>query len=431
MPGITVRLGKRSQRDGDVVWLEGTDLVIGRSRDCDLTLLDDSISRHHCKIQLQGDRWIARDMGSQNGLYVNKREIRAEEIRPGDDLLLGPTGPHLEILALNPAPGLVDPHEAPTRAIQMPQKPASPKHQPPPKQRPPRQGTPKQHRPEQRTPKARRPAPPRSPPPRERQQQPRPQQQPQQRPEPKPPGRAAPPPPPRERPAAPPPPPEPNQIWPPPAATPAATPSRGMRVVRWMLLLVLVLGVSALAYVQRAQLPGYWRAARTRIAQWTATSTDSPEEREQRVESGDDDTERLPPPPVDSEPVGQTRADEAGPGGRLAFLQLVTTVYSRAGKSKGDRLDVVVTTARIPVRVSADRTLESALTDARAALAGTAKLDEAEVRAWLAQPAGEQLVISSELSPADARAAEADTASNTPIDVEPRREVREGSGPPW
>jgi hypothetical protein len=66
--------------------------VIGRSRDCDLTVEDPNVSRHHAEVRPSGGSWIVRDLGSTNGVKVNGQKVdpgRAQSLKPGDVIELG------------------------------------------------------------------------------------------------------------------------------------------------------------------------------------------------------------------------------------------------------------------------------------------------------------------------------------------------------
>lgn len=65
--------------------------VIGRAGDCDLRLDSEFVSRHHCELLLdhRGQVVRIRDLGSQNGTFVNEKAIRdEEEIKDGDRLVV-------------------------------------------------------------------------------------------------------------------------------------------------------------------------------------------------------------------------------------------------------------------------------------------------------------------------------------------------------
>jgi hypothetical protein len=65
-------------------------VVIGRSRDCDCVLAEPSVSRRHAALRRQGDRWLLRDLGSRNGTRVNGvRVVEETEVGPGDRVSFG------------------------------------------------------------------------------------------------------------------------------------------------------------------------------------------------------------------------------------------------------------------------------------------------------------------------------------------------------
>ena len=64
--------------------------MIGRSRDCDVVLSDQNVSRHHAEVRPSGGSWTVRDMGSTNGVKVNGRRIQgAQSLKRGDTIELG------------------------------------------------------------------------------------------------------------------------------------------------------------------------------------------------------------------------------------------------------------------------------------------------------------------------------------------------------
>jgi hypothetical protein len=67
-----------------------TRATIGRARDCDWLLHDETVSRRHASVRRSGERWLLRDLGSLNGTRVNGRRIVEEvEVRPGDRVSFG------------------------------------------------------------------------------------------------------------------------------------------------------------------------------------------------------------------------------------------------------------------------------------------------------------------------------------------------------
>ncbi len=96
-------LTRRSQRDraylivlagtevGKMFKLDEGETVIGRSHRADIRLDDDSISRMHVKLNLNGAEVGIEDLGSSNGTLVNGDRIANHGLRDGDKIRLGET----------------------------------------------------------------------------------------------------------------------------------------------------------------------------------------------------------------------------------------------------------------------------------------------------------------------------------------------------
>ncbi len=66
-------------------------VVIGRSRECDLTVGDGNASRRHAEIVKDGDSYLVVDLNSTNGTQLNGRRISREELTDGDRITVGAT----------------------------------------------------------------------------------------------------------------------------------------------------------------------------------------------------------------------------------------------------------------------------------------------------------------------------------------------------
>ena len=69
--------------------LSGNRVLIGRSRDCDVTLDDPNVSRRHAELRREGSTWLVSDLGSTNGVKVNGRRVDNHPLSSGDELVFG------------------------------------------------------------------------------------------------------------------------------------------------------------------------------------------------------------------------------------------------------------------------------------------------------------------------------------------------------
>jgi hypothetical protein len=69
--------------------LSGSRLLIGRSRDCDITVDDPNVSRRHAELRNEGGSWVVADLGSTNGVKVNGHRVEQARLEPGDELVFG------------------------------------------------------------------------------------------------------------------------------------------------------------------------------------------------------------------------------------------------------------------------------------------------------------------------------------------------------
>lgn len=67
-----------------------TDVIrIGRSMDCEIILPNASVSRVHAIITKEGDQYVIRDQGSQNGFRINNQQTTEHVLKSGDEIHLG------------------------------------------------------------------------------------------------------------------------------------------------------------------------------------------------------------------------------------------------------------------------------------------------------------------------------------------------------
>ncbi len=65
------------------------EIVIGRSSELDMVLVEDMVSRRHSKITVTGDRIFIQDLGSTNGTFVNGEKVKRAKLNEGDRILIG------------------------------------------------------------------------------------------------------------------------------------------------------------------------------------------------------------------------------------------------------------------------------------------------------------------------------------------------------
>ncbi|RLB50762.1 MAG: hypothetical protein DRJ42_18190 [Deltaproteobacteria bacterium] len=64
-------------------------IVLGRSRDCDLVLVDPSVSGRHARLSWKDGHILLEDLGSANGTFVRGVKVERARIRSGEDVRFG------------------------------------------------------------------------------------------------------------------------------------------------------------------------------------------------------------------------------------------------------------------------------------------------------------------------------------------------------
>lgn len=79
---------------GSPLPLEKAIVLFGRGADCDVVLKNSrKVSRKHCCIAQIDHYFLVRDLGSMNGVRVNRRTVEGEaRLKPGDELWVGDLG---------------------------------------------------------------------------------------------------------------------------------------------------------------------------------------------------------------------------------------------------------------------------------------------------------------------------------------------------
>jgi len=69
--------------------LEAPVTSVGRHGDADILLDDVTVSRRHAEVDRIGARYVARDVGSLNGIWLNGERVDTAELADGDELQIG------------------------------------------------------------------------------------------------------------------------------------------------------------------------------------------------------------------------------------------------------------------------------------------------------------------------------------------------------
>ncbi len=65
------------------------EILIGRSSELDMVLVEDMVSRKHARITIAGDAVTIADLGSTNGTFVNGEKVKQSRLKEGDRILIG------------------------------------------------------------------------------------------------------------------------------------------------------------------------------------------------------------------------------------------------------------------------------------------------------------------------------------------------------
>ena len=103
---MAVLIGMSGEVKGQSFEIEGNELKIGRSQDCNVPLNNPTVSGHHCSIYRDGDRYTLKDHDSTNGTRLNSRDIEETPLKPKDLVQVGSVefmfdAEHVEVVETN------------------------------------------------------------------------------------------------------------------------------------------------------------------------------------------------------------------------------------------------------------------------------------------------------------------------------------------
>lgn len=89
------------------------EIVIGRSNDLDMVLVEDMVSRKHARISTQGGQIVIQDLASTNGTFVNGEKVKKMRLKEGDRILIGTS--IIKLVAMDPGAAAASEAEARAR----------------------------------------------------------------------------------------------------------------------------------------------------------------------------------------------------------------------------------------------------------------------------------------------------------------------------
>ena len=88
-PAYALRFISGKYQGGEFPLRMDREIIVGRSSELDMVLVEDMVSRKHAKIQTTGDQIVIQDLGSTNGTFVNGEKIKKVRLKEGDRILIG------------------------------------------------------------------------------------------------------------------------------------------------------------------------------------------------------------------------------------------------------------------------------------------------------------------------------------------------------
>ena len=86
---LALRFISGKYQGGEFPLPESGEIVIGRSSELDMVLVEDMVSRRHAKISVEDGDIFLEDLGSTNGSFVNGEKITRTKLEEGDRILIG------------------------------------------------------------------------------------------------------------------------------------------------------------------------------------------------------------------------------------------------------------------------------------------------------------------------------------------------------
>jgi pSer/pThr/pTyr-binding forkhead associated (FHA) protein len=87
--GFALKFISGKYQGGEFPLRADKEIVIGRSSELDMVLVEDMVSRRHAKIAIAAGKVTIQDLGSTNGTFVNGEKVKQARLKEGDRILIG------------------------------------------------------------------------------------------------------------------------------------------------------------------------------------------------------------------------------------------------------------------------------------------------------------------------------------------------------
>ena len=88
-PRFALRFISGKYQGGEFPLRMNREIIVGRSSDLDMVLVEDMVSRRHAKINSTDTEVWIQDLGSTNGTFVNGEKVTRSRLQEGDRILVG------------------------------------------------------------------------------------------------------------------------------------------------------------------------------------------------------------------------------------------------------------------------------------------------------------------------------------------------------